>query len=140
MESASILFPVIAMAALTFFVTARLYFVQYRATKRREINYGYFSIYRGDPPEFIKAARDHYKNMFELPVLFYVWVVILYASGEVDRVDIILSWLFVASRYVHSFIRATDHSKILIRLSVFAVGFFLIMFCWAKLLIQLIVG
>ncbi len=138
MDSDSILFPVIAMAVLTFFVAIRLYLVQYGATKRREVRYGFFSVYRGEAPEFIQAARDHYKNLFELPVLFYVWAVILYAGGQVDQVDLVLSWSFVVSRYVHSFIRATNHSKILYRLSVFAVGFFIVVACWAKLLLMLL--
>jgi hypothetical protein len=138
MENTSIINPIIAMAALTFWVTARLYLVQRRATKNREVKYGFFRVYRGEAPEYIQAARDHYKNMFELPVLFYVWAGFLYASGQIDLVDLVLSWLFVISRYVHSFIRATDHTKLLFRLSVFAVGYFLILFGWVKLLIQLI--
>ncbi len=140
MNNTSILYPVIAMAVLSFYVTIRLFYVQYRATKRREVKYGFFSVYRGEAPETVQAARDHYKNMFELPVLFYLWVVILLASGRVDQIDILLSWLFVISRYVHSYIRATDHTKILFRLSVFAVGFFIILVCWLKLLIRQILG
>ncbi|MBC8344701.1 MAG: MAPEG family protein [Candidatus Marinimicrobia bacterium] len=139
MDNTTILFPLIAMAGLTFFVTARLYFVQYKATKRREVKYGFFSVYQGEAPEFIQAARDHYKNMFELPVLFYLWAVILFASGQVDAADLVLSWLFVISRYIHSFIRATDHTKLLFRLSMFSMGYFLILMGWVKLLIQLII-
>lgn len=138
MDNTTMLYPVIAMVALTFWVTARLFYVQRRATKKREVKYGFFSVYRGDVPEHIQAARDHYKNMFELPVLFYLWSAILYASGHIDHIDIVLSWLFVISRYIHSFIRATDHTKLLYRLSVFFVGWFLILFGWAKLFLQLI--
>ena len=90
MENTSIINPIIAMAALTFWVTARLYLVQRRATKNREVKYGFFRVYRGEAPEYIQAARDHYKNMFELPVLFYVWAGILYTSGQIDIVDLVL--------------------------------------------------
>lgn len=138
MDNTTILYPIIAMAALTFWVTARLYLVQRRAMKSREVKYGFFRVYRGEAPEYLQATRDHYKNMFELPVLFYVWAGILYASGQVDLIDLVLSWLFVISRYIHSFIRATDHTRLLLRLSVFSVGWFLILISWAKLLIQLI--
>lgn len=77
--------------------------------------------------------------MCELPVLFYVWAVIVYVLGQVDISDSVLSWLFVVSRYIHSFIRATDHTKLLFRLSVFAVGYFLILLGWVKLLVQLMI-
>ena len=90
MENTSIINPIIAMAALTFWVTAQLYLVRRRATKNREVKYGFFRVYLGEVPEYIQAARDHYKNMFELPVLFYVWAGILYTSGQIDIVDLVL--------------------------------------------------
>jgi len=87
------------MAALTFFVTAHLYLVQKRAIKKWDVKYGFFKTYEGDRPEYLQAARDHYKNIFQLPILFYVWTGILFMMGNVDTLDLSLAWLFVASRY-----------------------------------------
>ena len=100
------------MLALTLFVTARLYFVQRRAIKGWEVKYGYFKTYQGDRPEYVQAARDHYKNMFELPLLFYVWVIVIFLLDSVDSFDLALAWLFVISRIVHACLLYTSPSRI----------------------------
>lgn len=129
-----ILYPVIAMVALTFFVTVHLYFVQKKAVKKWDVKYGFFKTYEGDRPDYLQAARDHYKNMFQLPILFYSWVGIIFMMANVDTLDLSLAWLFVASRYLHSGIRIIDHTKLLHRSSVFIVGWFVLLFSWGKLL------
>ena len=138
MKSNLILYPLIAMAALTFFVTAHLYFVQRKAIKKWDVKYGFFKTYEGDRPEYLQAARDHYKNIFQLPILFYVWTGILFMMGNVDTLDLSLAWLFVASRYLHSGIRIIDHTKLLHRSSVFISGWFVLFFAWGKLLFDLL--
>ena len=138
MKSNLILYPLIAMAALTFLVTAHLYFVQRKAIKKWDVKYGFFKTYEGDRPEYLQAARDHYKNIFQLPILFYVWTGILFMIGNVDTLDLSLAWLFVASRYLHSGIRIIDHTKLLHRSSVFIAGWFVLLFVWGKLLFDLL--
>jgi|TARA_B100000959_G_scaffold225367_1_gene239476 hypothetical protein len=133
-----VLYPVIAMVALTFLVTAHLYFVQKRAIKKWDVKYGFFKIYEGDRPDYLQAARDHYKNMFQLPILFYSWAGIIFMMGNVDTLDLSLAWLFVASRYLHSGIRIIDHTKLLRRSSVFIVGWFVLLIAWGKLLFDLL--
>ncbi|MBQ83446.1 MAG: hypothetical protein CMG31_01430 [Candidatus Marinimicrobia bacterium] len=126
------------MVALTFLVTAHLYFVQKRAIKKWDVKYGFFKIYEGDRPDYLQAARDHYKNMFQLPILFYSWAGIIFMMGNVDTLDLSLAWLFVASRYLHSGIRIIDHTKLLRRSSVFIVGWFVLLIAWGKLLFDLL--
>jgi hypothetical protein len=133
-----VLYPVIAMVALTFLVTAHLYFVQKRAIKKWDVKYGFFKIYEGDRPDYLQAARNHYKNMFQLPILFYSWAGIIFMMGNVDTLDLSLAWLFVASRYLHSGIRIIDHTKLLRRSSVFIVGWFVLLIAWGKLLFDLL--
>ena len=126
------------MVALTFLVTAHLYFVQKRAIKKWDVKYGFFKIYEGDRPDYLQAARDHYKNMFQLPILFYSWAGIIFMMGNVDTLDLSLAWLFVASRYLHSGIQIIDHTKLLRRSSVFIVGWFVLLIAWGKLLFDLL--
>ena len=89
------------MVVLTFLVTAHLYFVQKRAIKKWDVKYGFFKTYEGNSPDYLQAARDHYKNIFQLPILFYVWTIFVFIMGKVDTLDLTLAWLFVGSRYVH---------------------------------------
>ena len=129
-----VLYPVIAMVVLTFLVTAHLYFVQKRAIKKWDVKYGFFKTYEGNNPDYLQAARDHYKNIFQLPILFYVWTIFVFIMGKVDTLDLTLAWLFVGSRYVHSGIRIIDHTRLLYRSSVFIIGWFVLLLAWGKLL------
>ena len=122
------------MVVLTFLVTAHLYFVQKRAIKKWDVKYGFFKTYEGNSPDYLQAARDHYKNIFQLPILFYVWAIFVFIMGKVDTLDLTLAWLFVGSRYVHSGIRIIDHTRLLYRSSVFIIGWFVLLLAWGKLL------
>ena len=115
------------MVVLTFLVTAHLYFVQKRAIKKWDVKYGFFKTYEGNSPDYLQAARDHYKNIFQLPILFYVWTIFVFIMGKVDTLDLTLAWLFVGSRYVHSGIRIIDHTRLLYRSSVFIFGWFVLL-------------
>ncbi len=56
---------------------------------------------RLQPSDVINPASN-FKNLFEVPVLFYVVVLFLMLQGEMFAASLVLAWLFVASRYVHS--------------------------------------
>ena len=127
------------MVVLTFLVTAHLYFVQKRAIKKWDVKYGFFKTYEGNSPDYLQAARDHYKNIFQLPILFYVWTIFVFIMGKVDTLDLTLAWLFVGSRYVHSGIRIIDHTRLLYRSSVFIIGWFVLLLAWGKLLFHYII-
>ena len=135
-----VLYPVIAMVLLTFVVTAHFYFVQKRAIKKWDVKYGFFKTYEGNSPDYLQAARDHYKNIFQLPILFYVWTIFVFIMGKVDTLDLTLAWLFVGSRYVHSGIRIIDHTRLLYRSSVFIIGWFVLLLAWGKLLFHYIIS
>ena len=128
------------MVVLTFFVTAHLSFVQKRAIKKWDVKYGFFKTYEGNSPDYLQAARDHYKNIFQLPILFYVWTIFVFIMGKVDTLDLTLAWLFVGSRYVHSGIRIIDHTRLLYRSSVFIIGWFVLLLAWGKLLFHYIIS
>ena len=128
------------MVVLTFLVTAHLYFVQKRAIKKWDVKYGFFKTYEGNSPDYLQAARDHYKNIFQLPILFYVWTIFVVIMGKIDTLDLTLAWLFVGSRYVHSGIRIIDHTRLLYRSSVFIIGWFVLLLAWGKLLFHYIIS
>ena len=48
-----------------------------------------------------------YHNQFELPVLFYILVVLALFTRKADLLFVVLSWVFVISRIVHAGIHVT---------------------------------
>jgi len=60
-------------------------------------------------PEHVQYPAYNFRNLLELPVLFYVLCLYLYVSGNVDSLYVIAAWLFVALRAVHSTIQCTTN-------------------------------
>lgn len=107
---ANILNPLVAMMVLTFVVWVFMY-------ARR---LGYMVRHGIDPqevdtpqkmalrlPESVEAPSNNLKNLFELPVLFYVVCLTLLHLGWVSPTDVTAAWLFVGLRAAHSVVHCT---------------------------------
>lgn len=60
-------------------------------------------------PDEVQYPANNFKNLLELPVLFYVVCLYLYVSGNVDTLYVIAAWLYVALRAVHSVVQCTSN-------------------------------
>jgi hypothetical protein len=61
---------------------------------------------RLSPPAAANPA-DNFKNLFELPVLFYALTLYLYATGRADFTYVYAGWIFAAFRALHSAVHCT---------------------------------
>ena len=50
-----------------------------------------------------------FKNQFELPVLFYILIAIALPIRHTDLVIVLLSWVFVVTRFIHAGIFVTHN-------------------------------
>jgi hypothetical protein len=55
-------------------------------------------------------ASDNFRNLFEVPVLFYLAVMLIFVAGFACTLHLVLAWIFVAGRYAHSFIHCTNNT------------------------------
>ena len=58
-------------------------------------------------PEDVNSPANNFKNLCELPVVFYALCLYLYVSGSVDSIYVTAAWVFLAFRVVHSVIHCT---------------------------------
>lgn len=65
------------------------------------------------PPE-VSNPSDNFKNLFEIPVLFYALVLYLFITNQVDAVYVNAAWIFVGFRALHSIVHCT-FNRILLR-------------------------
>jgi hypothetical protein len=90
------------------------------AARRGEVDYGAFA--HGEEPHHVARITRNLANQFELPVIFYALVVLLVATGQVSRIDVIAAWVFVAGRVVHTLVQGlTDNVPL--RGQVFVINF-----------------
>jgi hypothetical protein len=60
------------------------------------------------PPE-ANSPANNLKNLFELPVLFYVLCLFLFVTEQVDTLYVVAAWLFVLFRCLHSLVHCTSN-------------------------------
>ena len=61
---------------------------------------------RLSPPE-VSNPSDNFKNLFEVPVLFYVLALYLFSTSLVDPLYMNATWVFVGFRALHSVVHCT---------------------------------
>jgi hypothetical protein len=132
-----ILYPVFAMFLLVVVVLNRLRSLRFAAVGRKEVSIGYYRAYRGDEPEALRVVARHFSNLFEMPVLFYVGVLMTYVSQQVSYWLLALAWLYVALRYAHSYVHLTSND-VRVRFGAFVASSIVLAVMWASLLFQLL--
>ena len=101
----NIYYPLFTMVLLTLLVALRLLYFNTWAVLSGEVHIKHFKLFDDGIPPKLKAVAQHYKNMFELPVLFYLLCILLIITDSAAPLYIQLAWGFVIFRILHSLIR-----------------------------------
>jgi hypothetical protein len=106
----SILLPMLAMMLLTFVVWVYMYVLRIGHIVRQRIHPQ--KLTTPDKvgaliPEPVSYPAYNFRNLLELPVLFYVLCLLLFVTGIADAWDLLAAWIFVALRVIHSAIHCT---------------------------------
>ncbi len=109
MSPHALLGPVFAMMALTFVVWTTLFIRRVPVIRGSGIDPDAITpekLAEISPPSATNAS-DNFKNLFEMPVLFYALAGILIATERVDAVAVGAAWIFVLFRVLHSAVHCT---------------------------------
>ena len=104
-----VLLPVFVSVGLTF---ALLLWMARRAPGRSPAGQSAPRISRlGQPnwPERVTQVGNCFRNQFELPLLFYVLIALALPLRHADLVIVLMSWVFVVTRFVHAGIFVTSN-------------------------------
>jgi hypothetical protein len=110
MPQTAIFGPFFATILLTFLVWVYLYVRRIRFINANQLTPAQLAIpgelARLSPPE-VSNPSDNFKNLFEIPVLFYALALYLFVTNQVDAAHVIAGWIFVAFRFLHSAVHCT---------------------------------
>ena len=134
MDKTSILFPMVALVTLTFAVLLLIPVRRFRAGIAGQIRYDDFKYGESArvPPE-VSIPNRNMMNLLELPLLFYVGCLIYLVIGRVDEYALVLAWLYVGLRVVHSAIHVT-YNRVRHRLIAFALSNVILVMFWTNLI------
>ena len=71
MEKIQIIYPIFPLVFLTLFSLAHYNRVFSREHKNNNIKSEWFRLYKGELPDSAIIVREHYKNLFELPIFLF---------------------------------------------------------------------
>jgi hypothetical protein len=138
MDPRLFVFPMSAMAALTFSVLVRLFRARVRAITSGEVDSAYFRTYQNgvEPASSAKLAR-HFTNLFEAPVLFYVACLAAMVVNQVSVVLLALAWLYVFARAVHTFVH-TGSNRLRQRVNAYFFSWLVLLAFWIVLVVNIV--
>jgi hypothetical protein len=126
----SIIWPMCALALLTAIVWAWMYVDRIGEMRAKHIAPQRLPTAREAATILERtAAADNFRNLFEIPVLFYALCVALAVTGLVSPLQIGLAWLYVALRATHSLIHVT-YNRVSHRFTVHLVSTLCVFFMW----------
>jgi hypothetical protein len=96
--------PVLVQVALTLFVYVVLIRTKIRAMRAGKVDLARRALHDDAWPDDVMQINNNIRNQFELPVLFYVLSLMLWALHAVHWLALITAAVFVASRVVHVYI------------------------------------
>jgi len=137
MRNAAILYPMIVLVFWTFVVLLIIPGRRFGAVRERRVGVKDFAFGEsGNVPGEVSLPNRNYMNLLELPILFYVGCLTLYATAKVDAWGVGLAWVFVAARILHSLVHL-GYNNVIHRMRVFAVSAFVLMAFWVRIALLL---
>ena len=129
----AIFLPAFAMVVLTLVVWLRMYTTRIAQMKRERIHPQAVATSAQAAARLTDSrAADNFRNLFELPVLFYLALVVAAVSGLATDATLALAWLFVLLRVVHSAIQCS-YNKVMHRFQAYLAGSVVLWVLWAWL-------
>jgi hypothetical protein len=129
-----LLLPLLALVFLTFVVWVYMYVTRLSEIRRKSIDpqtldtRAHGQALLTDSPE----PADNLKNLFELPILFYVAILLALVLMVQDQPLVQLAWGYVALRYLHSLVHCT-YNRVMHRFTVYVASCLVLMVIWARL-------
>ncbi len=130
----ALLYPLLLQVALSFCVLFILFARRVREFKRLRIHPDTVPT-RTQSREVLQQsapASDNFQNQFELPVLFFVAILLALTLLLRDPLFATLAWMFVALRFAHAIVHLT-YNAVMHRFFFYLLSAFVLLMMWARL-------
>ncbi len=104
-----VLLPVLVQIGLTFALLLTMTTARTSALSGRETSIKDIALGQPNWPKRATQVGNCFRNQFEVPVLFYVLIALALPLRHADFLIVLLSWVFVVTRFVHAGIFVTSN-------------------------------
>jgi hypothetical protein len=105
-----VLLPVFVLVGLTFALLLGMAATRTRALKGGETRFKDIALGQQNWPARATQIGNCFGNQFELPLLFYILIALALPLRHADLVIVLLSWVFVVTRFAHAGIFVTSNN------------------------------
>jgi hypothetical protein len=105
-----VLLPVFVLVGLAFALLLGMATARGQALKARETTFKDIALRQPNWPVRATQVGNCFANQFELPVLFYILIALALPLHHADLVIVMLSWVFVVTRFAHAGIFVTSNN------------------------------
>lgn len=105
-----VLLPVLVQIGLTFALLLWTASARTRALRRRETSFKDIALGEPNWPTRTVQLGNCLRNQFEMPLLLYVLIALALPLRHADLFIVLMSWVFVVTRFVHAGIFVTSNN------------------------------
>jgi len=131
-----ILAPVFVQVALTFALLFWMASVRRESVTRGETKIRDIALRQQAWPAKATQISNCYDSQFQIPLLFYVVVILALVAKSADLIFVVLSWIFVLARLAHAYVHTTSN-HVPTRFNVFAVGVLVLLIMWIWIAVKI---
>ena len=139
MSVVAVLWPVFVLILLTFVLFGRMALSRVGALKAGEVKIKQIALGNDAWPAKAKQISNAFHNQLELPFLFYFLVGFALATKKADLLFVIMSWLFVLTRYAHAYVHTTSNN-VTLRFNLFGAGAFVLIAMWIIFAVRILLA
>jgi hypothetical protein len=130
--------PVCVLALWTLSILLLVAVRRLRAVRAGRVKRGAFRLGESaEVPEDVAIANRNLMNLLEVPLLYYVVCLCLYATHQVRPGLLMLAWVYAALRVLHTLIHVTTNN-IMQRLIVFVISNVVLATIWIRFLVRMV--
>ena len=136
MNQALLIYPLFTMALLSLIIGLLMLAARIEAVKSGKMKASSFILNSGEQTDKVTRFKHHYENLFEVPILFYVAIIIVMICQIGDTLYLTLAWSYVALRIAHAYIHTT-YNYVPHRMVAFLGSIFVLYWIWGRVAWQM---
>ena len=137
MSIQAILMPLFVQVALTFVLLFWMSALRYRAVRAGQVEPDKVRLREPNWPPRVLQIANAYHNQLELPVLFYIVMLLAMSTQTLDVIIYVLAWMFVLARVAHAYIHVTSN-RLDRRTGVFGIGAIALLLMWVIVIARIL--
>ena len=134
-----VLLPVFVQVALTFGLLLWMAYTRRSSLSRGELKVRDIALRQPAWPPRATQASNSFDSQFQIPILFYVLVILAWITKQADLLFVVMAWIFVILRLAHAYIHTTSN-HVPTRFRAFAAGAAILLLMWIIFAVRILLS